>query len=495
MHGWELIRAAGVEPAARLDAALRAPQASQAALLAGIVERNAGTAFGRRHGFSNIRSVAEFRATVPVMTYEDHAADIEAAAHGEPNRLTADPVIAFERTGGTASGGKPVPYTARALAGFRAAVLPWLHDLCRLHPGIMDGTAYVSISPATRQAETTAGNIPIGLDSDAAYLGEELAAPFAGLLAVPPDVGRIADVDAWRLETLAHLVADDRLTFVSVWSPTFFLALLDAIPVLAPALAPRLDADAARRLDAALSRDPSDATILWPRLCVVSCWADAASSPYAARLRAMLPQAVLQPKGLLATEAAMTVPYGAGPGSVPALTSCFLEFRDAGGSLHLAGELTEGDSYDIIATTEGGFYRYDIGDRVRCIAKSGPMERMVFEGRAGTVSDMVGEKLDEPFVARLLSALDTPAMLVARPEPSPRYELRVDGLIAPAMADALEAALCANPQYAYARRMNQLGPLRIVADPGLTAREVAASAAGGQRIGDIKPPCLKPPHR
>ena len=33
----------------------------------------------------------------------------------------------------------------------------------------------------------------------------------------------------------------------------------------------------------------------------------------------------------------------------------------------------------------------------------------------------------------------------------------------------------------------------FVADPGLMAREAAARAAGGQRIGDIKPQCLKPP--
>ena len=117
MHGWELIKAAGAEPAARLGAALRAPQECQSALLADIVELNAGTVFGRRHGFSNIRNVADFRAAVAVMTYDDLAADIEAIARGEPNILTADPVVAFERTGGTTSGGKLVPYTARALAG------------------------------------------------------------------------------------------------------------------------------------------------------------------------------------------------------------------------------------------------------------------------------------------------------------------------------------------------------------------------------------------
>ena len=66
-----------------------------------------------------------------------------------------------------------------------------------------------------------------------------------------------------------------------------------------------------RRLDA--GRTLGEA--LWPRLVLVSCWADAAASDSAASLRRRLPHARLQPKGLLATEGVVSLPLLAGAGS------------------------------------------------------------------------------------------------------------------------------------------------------------------------------------
>ena len=63
----------------------------------------------------------------------------------------------------------------------------------------------------------------------------------------------------------------------------------------------------ARMIDAALARHPIDTERLWPRLDTVSAWADGVSRPYAKSLAQMLPHALLQPKGLLATESAVTI--------------------------------------------------------------------------------------------------------------------------------------------------------------------------------------------
>lgn len=489
MSGWQAIAAAARKPAQALSAALADPPASQQRLLTSILQANAQSEYGRLYGFSRIKTIDDFRNAVPVCTYADLAPSIARMAAGEPGVLTAAPVVAFEETGGSQSGGKLIALTAAGLAAYRAAILPWLHDLLARRPAIAAGTSYVAISPATRTPTDTPGGLPVGLASDAAYLGHDLAAAFASLLAVPPEVGHLADVEAWRVTTLAHLVSAPDLSFVSVWSPTFLLELIDALPGCADAVAERVDKSARDRLAKALSSAAVDTTLLWPRLDTISCWADGASQVYARRLGDACPHAALQAKGLMATEAAMTLPWGEGPGAVPALTSTVLEFVGENGQAYGAHQLKLGTTYRVLVTAHGGLYRYDMGDMVRCVGLEQAAPRLAFEGRATFVSDLVGEKLDEAFVARALSCLRVPAALRPRTAPKPHYELWVDAAAQPTPDEIgrVEEQLRHNPQYAYARRIGQLGPLVTVPRPGFRAEFHAQESRSGRRLGDLKP--------
>ena len=345
----------------------------------------------------------------------------------------------------------------------------------------------MSISPATRQPRVTTGGVPIGLASEAAYLGDDLVGAFLSILAVPPEIAAISDVGAWRLATLTTLIECDDLRFVSVWSPTFFLDLIEAIPANEAALLSKLSRAARTRLAAFLQDGGKDTSSLWPRLDTISCWNDGSSALFAARLAALCPQAQMEPKGLFATEAAITLPWGGKAGCVPALTSTFTEFIDDNGEARLAHEFHEGVQYRVVVTTPGGLYRYDMGDRVRCIGQEGEVARLVFEGRAGLTSDMVGEKLDEAFVARALSCLQCLAALSPKSSPRPHYELWLDATIDdPAFAMQVEAALCQNPQYAYARKIGQLGQLVSLLKPGFVATRHLAKVSAGKRLGDMK---------
>jgi hypothetical protein len=486
--GWELLVEAASAPNAALAAALRDPEAQQHAFVLDIVRANAETEFGRAHDFGRVRSLADFRTAVPIRSHDAFRPFIERIADGCPGVLTCAPVIAFEETGGTSSGRKLIPYTAESLAGFRAAVLPWLADLTCRRPGMTAGPAYVSTSPATRPARNMPGGIPIGLPSEAAYLGADLVPAFLSLFAVPPDVATIPNIDAWRIATLRHLVECEDLSFVSVWSPTFFLELIDALPHARDALSRIVGAPARLRLAEAIRGGRVDTRILWPKLDTISCWADGGSSGFAARLAALCPQAIIEPKGLLATEAAITLPWGSGPGAVPALTSVFVEFVDAAGVPLLAHELAVNADYRVAVTTAGGLYRYDMGDLVRCVGRAGKVPRLSFVGRTALVSDMVGEKLEEAFVARIFADLGLVAALVPRSGLVPHYELWLDD--APRQpngaASAVEARLRADPQYAYARDLRQLGPLAILDKPGFSARRNEVRAAAGARLGDLK---------
>jgi hypothetical protein len=117
-----------------------------------------------------------------------------------------------------------------------------------------------------------------------------------------------------------------------------------------------------------------------------------------------------------------------------------------------------------------------------------------FIGRAHLVSDLVGEKLSDSFVAQALAPLDTAAALVPRPGPPPHYQLWIDSAapVEPALAELVETRLRANPQYDYARRLGQLRPIEIVQSPGFARRRAHAHALAGGRLGDAKSSALLP---
>ena len=74
---------------------------------------------------------------------------------------------------------------------------------------------------------------------------------------------------------------------------------------------------------------------------------------------------MMQGKGLLATEAPITVPLVRADGCVPLVDSVFLEFEDAAGRFRLLDEVAPDAEYAVIVTQPGGLLRYRLGDRVR----------------------------------------------------------------------------------------------------------------------------------
>jgi hypothetical protein len=492
LKGWQALLAAAKPVTAQLQRAMTDPSNAQLSMLSKIVDTNAKTEFGRRHGFDGISSIDDFRRAVPIQTYANFSDDIDRIARGESDQLTAEPVIAFEETGGTASGHKLIPYTAASLMAFRNAVLPWLDCLASRRPQVTKGRVYASISPATRSPKSTSGGLPIGFESDAAYLGPDLVPAFLSLLAVSPSLGAISNVDQWRLDTLIQLIEAEDLSVISVWSPTFLLELIPAIAPLADVLAPKLEISTRRRFEAALYGGRLDTSILWPMLDTISCWTEGASAPFSSTLQAKFPHCLIDSKGLLATEAAITLPFGFEEGAIPALESCVIEFIDEAGEPHLCDTLQPDVAYRVVITTWGGLYRYDMGDTVRCTKIVDGLPRLRFEGRGSLTSDLVGEKLDDAFVQTVLTPIGVAAALVAQSRPRPHYQLWLDQAPSPAVGELaaiaaqVESGLGKNPQYAYARRMGQLDPVVALHKPGFVLQRIAQKVANGGRLGDTK---------
>jgi hypothetical protein len=507
MSGWQQIALAAAGPLGADAAARRDPAGQQNAWLLDLLGRNAGTEYGRRHGFAAIRDHRDYARRVPVVRYDHVASEIARIADGEADILTADPVIAFEETSGSLAGRKLIPYTRAGLADFENAALVWLQRLAGAYPGIAAGKAYWSISPAGRRPSRTPGGLPIGFASDAGYFSAENGAALASLSAVPFAAGGISDMETWRFFTLRMLLACEELSFISVWSPTFLALLLDAIPQMAgeivaaihdgrlgrdlpAALCPGLQPQPARARRIARALRNPQVGALWPRLTAISAWSHGAARAPFDRLRRRLPGVACEGKGLMATEGVMSIPDPLRAYPLPALASAFVEFIDADGVAHLTHQLEPDAHYQIVITTRSGLYRYAPGDEVACRRAPDGMAEIEFLGRSGVACDLVGEKLDESFVAVCLGGIDADALLAPLDQPLPGYVLMLDADAPLPNIAGLEHRLAANPHYAYARRLGQLGRIAAHRCVDLKGTYQRFRVSQGQRLGDIKPPAL-----
>ncbi len=515
MIDWRPIEEAVKQSRTQFLRCLSDPLVVQQERLNTILSSNQDSAIGKQYRFATIRSVDEFREKVPIHRYQDLAPYVERMAAGERGVLVADDVTVFEETGGSTQGPKLIPYTSAGLAAFRRALYPWLADLLSARPGIKRGRAYWSVSPVTRARRLTAGRVPIGMANDAAYFGASLEGAIMALLAVPPEVSDANNVDDWQYLTLRYLLEAEDLTLISVWSPTFLQELMEHLCLLADRLIEDIslgrisplskqkgssatthpNPKRAAQIRVALSEAAMDTRSIWPRLDTISCWADARAGAFIEGVRDLFPHAWIQGKGLLATEGVVSIPLTSYPAPVLAVSSGFFEFLDSQGRPRLCTELVVGEQYQIVMTTHSGLYRYDLGDQVRMRGWAQGTPMLEFVGRAGFVSDLCGEKLSEDFVLARLNANHGFAMLAPSLRDRPHYALFLDATLyseitACQMAHQLDAALRDNPQYDYARRLNQLGDLIAYRISNPMRSYVEDALRRGQRLGDIKPPVL-----
>lgn len=462
-------------------------EAVQADKLREILRNNRNTRFGRAHCFSRISGYAGYARQVPLSEYDSYRSLLDAAAAGEPDVLTAGRVRLFEPTSGSSSAKKLIPYTDGLKREFQRGIRPWLCDLYRNCPGVKRGKSYWSVTPVTDQGGFTRGGIPIGFEEDGEYFGKLEKRIFDLVFAVGGDVKYARDMDVFYFRTCLDLLRCRRLTLVSVWNPTLFLLLLEYMRENSARLLAQLPERRAKELGPALAAGAYSR--IFPHLRLISCWGDGNAGPYARRLKALFPGAVLQPKGLLATECFVSFPLLGEEGARLSVYSHFFEFIDCGsGQIYLAHQLRQGGLYEVVVTTSGGLYRYRMRDVVRVVAAGpGRVPAIRFAGRNDRTSDLFGEKLGEALVRRVLVRLgvgDSFAMLAPEGE---HYVLYTQCAPPPDPA-RLEALLRESYHYDYCRSLGQLKEARVFAVTGSPEQDyLERCAAGGQRLGDIKP--------
>jgi hypothetical protein len=509
------------------NALCRAPVQAQDRLLRQILEANADTEFGRRHGFAAITTFGQFQQRVPISTYEDLEPYINAEMNGQANQLTKEPPVLFTTTSGTTGNRKYIPMTRQGKRAKSHLTWLWFCGLYRDHPGIVGGRILSVVSPEV-ESHAPSG-VPVGAESGHGY--RTMPGPVRSMYTAPYPVFAIEDYEA-KYYTLLRLAAGQNISCIATVNPSTVLLLGDRLaqhtePIirdvgdgtlssefsvpqeLRAGLRLRPDPERARHLEraAAAGGGVLRPGLAWPELAAIGCWKGGTVGAYLAKFGELFPQGPpVRDFGYYATELRGSVPLSdQGDAGVIAVGTNVLEFHPAGEDRAPQGrellgveQLEPGRRYFVYVTNASGLYRYEMNDIVEVAGHYGktPLIRFIQKGK-GVVS-FTGEKLYEVQVIAAVEAalaalrgryhfIAAVAELVEGTTPRLVFLVEFDDPITDqagsALVDHLDAALGEeNDEYQTKRKSLRYGPpiIRVVR-PGEFDRYRRRMVETGQR--------------
>ena len=401
----------------RFHQALKNPQLTQQKVQQDIVNRLIKSEYGE---FLGVYSLDDWHR-IPIIEYDDIKKWISKQHTNNNPLLTAESVLFYEKTSGSRGRAKLIPYTKSLRRSFNQMFCVWAHDLIVRGPKFSTGKIYFCISP---QLESTV------LVDDSEYLDWWLRWFLSFFLISPRAISRVCDPQEFKHKLSYALLEAEDLEIISIWSPTFLKVILDYIQANRTQLHTELVNCISPQRYQLLEKDHIPWSMLWPKLKLISCWDSANAADGAEFLRELFPSVLVQGKGLLATEAPMTIPLISAQGCVPVIDEVFFEFEDESGDIYYLHQLEEGKVYEVIISQKGGLYRYRIGDRIRVTGIYLNTPCLEFLGRTKEVSDLVGEKLHSEFVRDVINNLPLQGTcfksLVPVKQPQSHYILLLD---------------------------------------------------------------------
>lgn len=513
-------------------AACEDPARAQQRRLRAILRRSSGTFFGREHGFENIRGADAYRAHVPLMDPATLAGLVARGMAGERGLLTAERPEYYVQTTGTTGRPRYLPITPSFRGEYRQALLAATWHLEQRLPEAFAGDR-LHVTGSSR-GSTSPDGTPVG-----AFSSYNLRATPTGTRgeAIEPSP-EVRDLRARRWLTL-HLATVGRPSLITGSFPVPLVLLLRDLEEQADALAwhvehgrlpddlvlddarraailsrLRPDPEAGRRLRRA-ARAPVGRQVqeAWPSLRLVWCWTGGSASLYVPELKRRLGASVaLRDACYGSAEGFLTSPLGTeSPGGPVCPTAHFYEFIDVDAftvghtSTVLLHELEIGRRYVPVVTTSAGLYRHVLGDVVEVTGIWRDTPAIRFVRKASAVSNLVGERLEEPDVTFAVGGalaerhLD-PVWFTMTPESGhpPHYVCYLElphGAEPPANLDRrIDERLRAVARgYDIYRRDRHIGPLRVRYVPqGTLERWRQARADAGTPGGRLESSPLTP---
>ena len=502
-------------------------------LLFRILDRNRDTEYGKKYHFGEIKTVEDFRRTVPITDYHAYEGYIDRMVnHDETNLITSYPVVGYAQSSGTVGGRKYIPltqpqinvYTKHTVTRMMACADKYLRRNCgrRLKPGrglytnhaiceylpngilssnVADVAArqlgflypYILSNPYKRlftqyEAEFRYVNTRFALqDRDTMYSFSVFLKMFTDLM--------IYLKKHW--ETIVDDIEKGTVSDIANATP-------EVLEMLKAKIRPDPVRAAELRREFEKGFDETIVPRIWPNMSVICGIGTSTFEQFYKLSRTMT--------GDIPYDFSI---YGASEGLFAAVDelnsakqlmlveSCFYEFiptEDESRILCL-DELETGKEYEIIITTQSGLYRYRCGDVIKVVDYLGECPYIQFAYRKGQLLNLAGEKTTEAHMQAVVDRIAEEAecrilnwtvdsVITAQPchyllmlENNEGKDLRE---YTPYTDKILREI---NPRYEHFIARGVLGTVKIVnLEPGTNAAWISSrEKAGGASVSMIKP--------
>lgn len=526
---------------ARFQEQLHNAPTIQRELLFKKIRRCAESQFGRDHHFSNIRTIEDFRKSIPIAQYDYYYPYIQKVTHGNVTAMfpPGEKLLMYTLSSGTTDAPKLIPINEIWMDEYRRGWQVWGVKAFLDHPKLFY-SKLTGIAGNWDMRRTPTG-LPCGMASG---LSAKMQSPLLKMMyCVPSCVYGIEDSSAKYYTALRLSIAENAGLFLTATPATVvkFAVLGDeykeslirdiANGTLSEEFA--IPGDVRDQLRRRYRRpNPQRAKQLeqivaatghlYPKdywnLSLVACWLGGTVGSYARHIPEYYGDVPCRDIGLLCSEGRFTSPMQDDtPGGVLEISSHYYEFipKDEIDSpdptVLECHELTEGEEYFILLTTSSGLYRYNIYDVLRCTGFVGKTPILEFLNKGQRFSDMEGEKISEFHLVRAVTESASRlnmhitgfTAVPVRPDPSedsrPYYALMLeqrdvpDESLAIRFLEAVDRWLADNNVMYEGKRSDlYLGPFRLVVIPDGSWAEYDRSEIARRGVGEdhYKHPCL-----
>lgn len=408
-------------------------------LLFSILKKNRSTEYGKKHNFAGVKTVEDYRRTVPLTTYHDYEEYLSRMIeNNETGLLTALPLAGYAQSSGSSGKRKFIPltgpqiriYTKYTVTRMLAITDSYYRKV--LHKKIKPGRG---LFPFPGFSEYLDNGLPCSNVVDAAAVKLGFVYPY--ILNIPFKKMFTAREADWRyVVTRFALIDRDTMYSFSVFLKAF-ADVLDYLRQNWEALVRDIETgevgelaqatpETIAKIKAASPADPKRAAELrrefekgfdetlvqriWPNMSVICGIGTASFAPFLHRIEKLT-------GGKIPTDSSI---YGCSEGLIAAVNelnstnyillidSCYYEFIpvDEPGRILSLDELEVGKEYEIVITNQAGLYRYSNDDVIKVVGYMNDCPLIQFAYRKGQLLNFCGEKTSEEHISDLVKALE-----------------------------------------------------------------------------------------
>ena len=389
------------------ELALAHPKEAQCRTFSDLRKGLRGTVLEKKYKLDAIRTLEDFRAAVPIQSYDDVAPLVQQSINGERRVLSREKIQGFVETSGTQSTPKLIPITASWSAHIRQAQLLWVLGLLRDFPSISQGDICHIVSSA-RERYTPRG-LPIGANTgrmvDALPRGMRSRFVFSTVPDIrDPDIRHYVHLRL-ALQRSVRLFVTANPSTIALYGRKLteykdFLSKDLTQGTLREGPAASLPDTIRQLLEPEMTKAsvPLEWTLAGALpLSVIGCWTGGPAQWFIRQFPTLLGADVpVRDVGVTASEGYFAIPLSSEwEGGVLWNQGEILEFQDEAGTVHWGWELEEGKEYSLIVSARNGLLRYAMRDRVRVTGFCAQTPIITFVGKEGRFINAVGEKVTE----------------------------------------------------------------------------------------------------